>query len=363
MESYIELLDALFALCSFASSFCLMRILFGRIRSYRGKPVVLNVLFFMTSSLCIYTFAQLCFSIPSIVSKHNIFVKDRTGKTICAIISGFGNFAFSSAILWYAVMSFILALLLSGYSMAWVRKTNLKQHAFVWTICCVSWITGFYPFIQAKDVSFYCWASPGTPKLHIFFFFGYYIPTLITMGLCIFVLILALNQLRRRKTILDITAFVGCFVIVWLIPSARAISVWLLGYREVAWLEIGHNMSISLAGIFHFQVWGSISSSIKRNASTFTIDSTLDQAILEGEAQPGSFPSYIFSTLSSDTDEGYGTPGATITHKLVNNGKSPAIDINRTNSATRSSWSSSLYQIVTDPTKSTVFSWKMSGIS
>merc|ERR1712233_207507 len=75
-------------------------------------------------------------------------------------------------------------------------------------------------------------------------------------------------------TIVDITLFVGWFVIVMSMPCVHAITVtWGI---TIPWLEEGHYLILSLAGITHYIAWISLA----RISTTKVIEKTLGADVI-----------------------------------------------------------------------------------
>lgn len=253
MSALTVILRAFFGIYSFVTLLFLIRNIRRNRKSSNYANLLLKAVYFMTLSITMFTVAQLCFSLPLLFKLTTIWGDSEHGRFACIFITFLGNFAFSCSVLWYAHIAMVLAFLLYGYSRSWLKANISKHHVVVWILSCLLCLGGFLPFVITNQIRSYCWMSPDFHKKNIYSFFIYYAPILSTMVFSIGVLLVALYQLKNKKTILDISAFVACFILVWFVPSLHAV-VDMLDYK-FGWLDEGHYMSLSLAGILHFQIW------------------------------------------------------------------------------------------------------------
>jgi len=258
MNLYLDVFFCFFSFTSLVASFMLMSAIRDKSKSIK-ITLVLEVVFFTTASLGLYTFFLLCIMVPKLVTGGNtdFFLTNIDGKYLCLTISLLGDFSFLSSILWYATLSWMLLMLLRGNSMEWLRKTSSIQHIVVWTVSCILTLGQITPYIIYDDVRNYCWVKQDSNIISIIFF---YAPAMGNMIFSFVVLVISLYRLKHKKVIFDITAFVGCFVTMWIGPSVEAVANW-LGYVN-PWLTILKITSNSLAGLAHFLIWIQITQSM-----------------------------------------------------------------------------------------------------
>lgn len=293
-----------FSFLSFVSSLQLIHTITRNIQSGYSYNPLLQVVFFTTISMAFFNLAMLAYYIPLIITFQTIsdvFSANKIGKIACFVISMFGDFMFFSSVIWYADMAVILALALYGYSTPWLWNHSARRNALVWFICFLLW-TGLLAsfFLAGNTIDGYCWMGNISRDYYRYYLIFLFTPVLSTMMLSIVVLMIAIYQLKRRQTMLDITLFIGCFIIAWSLPSAHAISVWL--DRESSWLREGHYMSLSVAGVLHYGVWVTLSS-FTRN--TLPTKSALSSYVFEKKSR--SWHSYIVSTLFTPLDPELGS--------------------------------------------------------
>lgn len=250
---YIIVLRCFFAFFSLVSLSLLIRNIRHILKFRYVSNELLKVVYMMTISLFVFSISQFFFSLLELFDSTHVVDSIESEGTACVIMSIIENIAFSSSVLWYANIALMLFMLLWGYSVSWLKGNIWKQTLTVYTTSFFLWLGGFMPYYGRKKVDKYCWVDVKNSQKETYTMVIYYVPVLITLVLSFFVLSMALYQLRHKKTILDITAFVGCFVIVWFVPIVGTISGWL--GQNYAWLDDAHDLSLSLSGIFHFQVW------------------------------------------------------------------------------------------------------------
>lgn len=258
------------SLCSSLHLACIIRAEFKR--GHANNPL-LKVVFFMTISLHVLTLT-ICFHYIMLILNGNQNTALRTNGTLattgCFIIEKISSFAFLNSVLWYTDISIMLFLLIRGYSVSWLRTHSSKQYVIVWITSCLFWLIGWIPVVaDDKRRRHFCWANDDLGNISSRSLIIYYFPIFATMLLSIIVLMLALFHLRRQHAILDITAFVGCFFIVWFIPNVNVIAI-LFDYRG-DWLRRSHNLALSLSGLLHYLVWMYLSRVTHFPLHSFTI--------------------------------------------------------------------------------------------
>lgn len=286
------------SITSFVSLLHLMRTIHQNIKHSRDcSTPMLKVVFFMTISLFVFNLSLLGYYIPRLLTLNkdgNIFINSKLGEYACFIIGRINDFSFLCSVLWYADMALMLGYLLSGYSVSWIKNHLCKQHVFVWLTSLVLWLVGFVPFfLLDRNLQEYCWME-NPIESYTYNLMINFTPVICTILLSIVVLLMALYQLKHRKMILDITFFVGCFVIVWSIPTIHVITVWMS--HPYDFLDEIYYMILTGAGMFHYLVWFSLSS-LSRTKFSPRISKTLEE---EGEGKLRLWhSSYIISTLES----------------------------------------------------------------
>lgn len=300
--TYIIIAQFFFCTLSFISLLQLLRTLYyNLIINDNAEQPLQKVIFYMTISLTIFSFALLGYYLPIMLTfdEHGDIFDTKTGGFACLILGRIGNLALISSVLWYAQMTLMLALVLCGNSISSLRKNRYTQHVNIWIISFLLWLAENLPiFFDVQNLHNYCWLGKYPKEYYRYSMLLTYIPVLFTLVLSIIVLSMALCQLKRRKTILDIALFSGCFVLVWTLPCAHAIAVTLnLSFSWVDWLKVGHYMALPVVGLFHYLVWISLSA-LSRAEKRYKAPKSFDGELPDGKQRKW-HSSYIISTLLS----------------------------------------------------------------
>lgn len=286
-----------FSFLSFLSLLQLVYIIHQNIKFGDRRNPLLKVVFFMTISLSFFSLSLLCYYSPLVATDNwnsNVYNNTVGGQYVCLFITRLGSYAFLCSVLWYADLALMLYFLLSGFSVSWLRKHSAKQFIIVWIVSFLLWWLEIMPFFLGKknEMLDYCWLSYDPSSGNNYDLPFHYLPVLITMVLSIVVLLMTLYHLRRRKTIIDISMFVGSFAIVMSMPSAHAITVY-LGFT-IPWLEECHYLILSMAGIIHYMVWISLA---RMSTMNLPIEKSLCEELVNNRRLWHS--SFLISTLRS----------------------------------------------------------------
>lgn len=289
-----------FSFLSFLSLLQLVFLIRRHIKYGDRKNPLLRVVFFMTVSLTFFSVSLLCYYSPLVATSDwasSVYNNSDAGRYVCFFLTRLGSLAFICSVLWYAHLSIMLYFLLSGFSVAWLRKHSSKQCCTVWIISCILWTMELMPFFFGENIEILhtCCLSYDPRNGYAFDLAIHYSPVVITLIISILVLIDALRHLKRRKTIMDISIFVGCFPIVMAIPTAHAICE-SLGFTA-PWLEQLHYLILCTIGIFHYMVWVSIA---RMSTMNFPIEQSLGEELLKNKERVW-HSSLIISTLKGES--------------------------------------------------------------